>query len=61
LARKIIEHWYLWIIINIISLSLYLYKDLYPTSILHLVYTILAIVGYFEWKKMVLFQDLKNA
>ncbi len=52
LAKKIIEHWFLWVAINLIAMGLYIYKGLYPTSVLHLVYTIFAVVGYFEWRKM---------
>ena len=51
LARKIIEHWIIWVIVDIVSLSLYVYKGLYPTVILFLVYTVLAVFGYLEWKK----------
>jgi len=51
LARKIIEHWFLWIIINAISAGLYFYKGLYPTSILFVVYFVFSFVGYIEWKK----------
>ncbi len=52
LAKKIIEHWFLWIVINLIAMGLYIYKGLYPTSILYLVYAIFAVIGYFEWRKM---------
>jgi len=51
LARKMIEHWIIWIVVDSISLGLYLYKGLYPTVILFGVYTILAILGYIEWKR----------
>lgn len=51
LARKIIEHWLIWIIVDSVSLGLYIYKGLYPTVILFAVYTVLAIIGYIEWKK----------
>lgn len=51
LARKIIEHWIIWIIVDSVSLGLYIYKELYPTVILFAVYTVLAILGYIEWKK----------
>lgn len=50
LARKIIEHWYLWIIANTVSLGLYLYKELYPTSLLFFFNTIMSVVGYLQWK-----------
>lgn len=55
LARKIIEHWILWVVVDTVSLALYFYKGLYATVILFTVYTILAIIGYFEWRK-----DLKK-
>lgn len=51
LARKKIEHWVIWIIVDAVSLGLYLYKGLYPTVLLFAVYTILAIFGYTEWRK----------
>ena len=51
LAKKYIEHWIIWIIVDVMSLGLYIYKSLWPTVILFLVYTIMAFFGYFEWKK----------
>ncbi len=51
LARKIIEHWILWIIVDAVSMTLYLYRGLYPTLVLFAVYTIMAVVGYLQWKK----------
>jgi len=51
LARKMIEHWWLWIIVDSVSTGLYFYKALYPTAILFVIYTIMAIIGYRQWKK----------
>lgn len=51
LAQKKIEHWIIWIVVDIISLGLYIFKDLYATAILFTVYSILAFIGYSEWKK----------
>lgn len=51
LARKIIEHWILWVIADLVSLGLYLYKGLYPTVILFVIYTVMAVIGYREWDK----------
>ena len=51
LARKIIEHWLIWIVVDLVSAGLYIYKGLYPTTVLFLVFTILAIMAYVEWKK----------
>ncbi|MDX2414008.1 MAG: nicotinamide mononucleotide transporter family protein, partial [Bacteroidales bacterium] len=51
LARKILEHWFIWVLVNIVSVGLYIYKGLYPTVVLFIVYATMAIVGYFEWRK----------
>ncbi|MBA4411641.1 MAG: nicotinamide riboside transporter PnuC [Bacteroidota bacterium] len=52
LARKILEHWLVWIFIDIFSIGLFWYKDLVPTIFLFVVYTVMAIVGFIEWKKI---------
>ena len=51
LTRKIIEQWFLWIIANVVSIGLYIYKGLYPTVILYAVYAGMAVYGYLEWKR----------
>ncbi|NLO03149.1 MAG: nicotinamide mononucleotide transporter [Bacteroidales bacterium] len=51
LAKKYIEHWLIWIFVDIVSAGLYVYKSLWPTVILFIIYTILAVAGYREWKK----------
>jgi len=51
LARKYIEMWWLWVLVNAVSLGLFVWKGLYPTSILFLFYTSMAIVGYYHWKR----------
>ena len=51
LARKMIEHWWLWIIVDSVSAGLYFYKALYPTAILFVIYTVMAIIGYRQWTK----------
>ncbi len=57
LARKILEHWILWLIVDAVSMGLYLYRGLYPTLILFAIYTTMAVIGYFEWRKAYLLQE----
>ena len=52
LARKYIEQWFAWILVDIVCCGLYIYKDLYFTSALYGLYSIIAIFGYFKWKKI---------
>ena len=51
MARRKIEHWILWIIGDIMSIPLYFYKGLYFTSIQYLIFTFIAILGFFTWLK----------
>ena len=51
LAQKYLEQWLLWIIVNIVSTILYFWKGLYPTGVLFIVYVIVAILGYFKWRR----------
>lgn len=51
MARKKLENWIAWIITDLISIPLYFYKGLVLTSFQFLIFTILATMGYFAWKK----------
>lgn len=60
LARKYIEQWLIWILVDMVSTGLYIYRELYITAILMTVYGILAIVGYRVWKKSLRETKLSN-
>jgi nicotinamide mononucleotide transporter len=51
MANKKIENWTLWIIGDVITIPLYAYRGLGMLSLQYLIFTILAIYGYIEWKK----------
>lgn len=51
MAKRKIENWIFWIIGDIISVPLYFSKGVTFTSFQYLVFTIIAIYGYLEWKK----------
>jgi nicotinamide mononucleotide transporter len=51
LAKKYIEQWIIWIFADLVSSGLYIYKNLWPTVVLFIIFTIMAILGYIEWKK----------
>lgn len=51
LARKILEHWYLWIVVNTVSSILFFTRGLYPTVILYLIYCAMSFAGLTAWKK----------
>lgn len=51
IARKLLEQWLWWIVIDAISIGVFFYKGLYFTVILFVVNTLMAIIGYIRWKK----------
>ena len=51
MAKKKLENWTYWIIGDIISVPLYLFKGLIFTSLQYFVFTIIAVLGYLAWKK----------
>lgn len=51
LCRKILENWLIWMIVDVIAISLYTYKGLYLTAGLYMVYLIICVIGYKTWKK----------
>lgn len=52
LARKYIEQWWVWLVVDVVSSALYIYKELYFTAALYALYAIIAIFGYRKWKQL---------
>jgi nicotinamide mononucleotide transporter len=51
MAKKILEHWILWIIVDMTCVGIYFFKELFATSILYFFFTILAVYGLSKWKR----------
>lgn len=51
MAKRKIENWLLWIVGDLISIPLYFYKGFTFSSLQFLIFTIIAVFGYLEWKK----------
>ena len=50
LAKKYIENWIIWIIVDVVAITIYLAKELYLVAFLFLIYLILSFIGYYKWK-----------
>lgn len=50
-ARKWLENWILWLLINTLSIPLYVTRGLWITAVLYGGLWLLAIVGYRDWKR----------
>lgn len=51
LSRKRLENWYVWIVVDVLSIWMYWYKDLHLLSLLYLFFLVNAVYGLIEWKK----------
>lgn len=51
MAKRRIENWIFWILGDLISIPMYIYKGYGITSVQYLVFTVMATIGYIQWKK----------
>lgn len=51
-TQRILENWLYWIVIDFVSIYLYVEKALIPTAFLFSLFVIIAILGYFKWLKL---------
>jgi nicotinamide mononucleotide transporter len=51
MTRKLLENWIIWVAVDVVYIGMYIYKDLYVTSLLYAVFLVLSVMGYREWKK----------
>jgi nicotinamide mononucleotide transporter len=50
-ARKVLENWLYWIVIDAASIVLYLDRALYMTALLFALYVVIAAYGWWEWRQ----------
>ena len=51
-AKKLLENWIYWLVIDSISILLFISRDLLPTAFLFGLYIIIIFFGYKSWKKV---------
>ena len=52
LAKRYIENWFLWIIVDVMYVGVFMYKELYMTAGLYLLFFFMAIQGYRKWREL---------
>lgn len=52
LAKKYVEQWLIWLVVDAVCCGLYIYKGIPFTACLYGLYTVIAVFGYLKWKKM---------
>jgi nicotinamide mononucleotide transporter len=58
-SRKYVESWWIWIAADVIYIPLYIYKNLWLTSVLYLVFLILCVIGLREWRRALAVHDVE--
>lgn len=51
MARKRLESWIAWITVDVVAIGIYAYKGLNATAILYSLFLVLAVMGWFAWRK----------
>ena len=51
-ARKVLENWLYWLVINSVSIYLYIDRELYQTAGLFVLYLVLSVLGYRRWREV---------
>jgi nicotinamide mononucleotide transporter len=51
MSRKVVENWWFWIAGDVLVIGLYIYKHLYLTAALYVVFTAMSTLGLLEWRK----------
>lgn len=51
LAKRYLENWLLWIVVNTLGTAVFAYKGLYPTAILYGLFWWMAIYGFLQWRR----------
>ena len=51
LARKWLEQWWVWVVVDLVSSCLYIYKGIPFYAGLYGLYTVVAVYGWFRWRK----------
>ncbi len=61
LARKYIEQWIAWMMVDAVCVGLYIYKGIYFYAALYLIYTVIAILGYRKWRRLMTSPSTQSA
>ena len=52
LAHKYLEQWFIWIAVDVVTSILYFYKDIPFKASLYALYVIIAVMGWFKWRRL---------
>lgn len=57
LSKSYLCQWYVWIVLNIISVGVFIYSGMYWIALMYFIYIVLAVIGLRHWKKNGVYVD----
>jgi nicotinamide mononucleotide transporter len=60
-VQKNVESWAFWIAVDVVAIAIYSYKELYPTTGLYVVFMVLSIMGWRQWRASYRVRALESA
>jgi nicotinamide mononucleotide transporter len=51
MTRKLLENWIIWVAVDVVYIGMYIYKSLYVTAVLYLIFLILSAMGFVQWRR----------
>jgi nicotinamide mononucleotide transporter len=51
MTRKILENWAVWVVVDVVYIGMFIFKQLYLTAGLYTVFLVLAVMGFRRWKR----------
>lgn len=61
LSRKYLEQWLFWIVVDVVCAYLYIIKGIPFKASLYALYVVIAVAGYFKWRRMMLQNEPEHA
>ena len=52
LGRQYVENWLVWIVVNVVSVGLFVYKGLWLTTLLYSLFIVLSVLGWRAWQRL---------
>lgn len=61
LSRKVLQNWIIWIVVDVLSIGLYMYKGLDLIALTYSIFLVICIFGYIRWKAVYVKEQQEKA
>ncbi|HYN82439.1 MAG TPA: nicotinamide riboside transporter PnuC [Gemmatimonadaceae bacterium] len=61
MTKKLLENWIVWVAVDVVYIGMFISRALYPTAGLYLVFLVLSVMGYRQWRASLSGRDVASA